>query len=83
MRFVTTLALLALVSITASAAPRANLPVLTAESDDGSVALALDALRVEVLIRGHLARTTFELTYRNDLDHDLDGEFVFPLPPDA
>lgn len=83
MRFVTTFALLAALASIAVASPRANLPVLTAQSDDGSVALAIDAVRIEVLIRGHLARTTFDLTYRNDLSHDLDGEFVFPLPPDA
>lgn len=65
------------------AAPRAAVPSLTIEGDNGSVALALEALRVEVLIRGHLARTTFELTYRNALDHDVDGDFSFPLPPDA
>jgi len=61
----------------------AKMPMLTANGDDGSVALAVEALKVDVLIRGHLARTTYELTYRNDLDRDVDGQFKFPLPPDA
>src|ERR1044071_3390425 len=64
-------------------AAAATLPSLTVESDDGNVALALDAVQVEVLIRGHLARTTFELTYRNHRDEPLEGRFTFPLPPDA
>ncbi|HEX8254666.1 MAG TPA: VIT domain-containing protein [Thermoanaerobaculia bacterium] len=61
----------------------ATLPSLTVTDERGSSALTLAALRVDVLIRGHLARTTFELTYRNALDHDVDGQFVFPLPADA
>lgn len=69
--------------LAATQANAANLPTLTAAGDDGNVALSLDAVRIDVLIRGHLARTTYELTYRNDLDRDLDGEFTFPLPVDA
>jgi len=85
MRFVTGLFLFAvlLLGVPASAAPRAAIPSLSVEDDEGFVALALDAVRVDVLIRGHLARTTFELTYRNDLDYDVDGNFTFPLPVDA
>lgn len=66
-----------------SAAPRGVLPSLVCETDDGQVALAIDAMRVRTLIRGHLARTTFDITFRNDLDRDLDGQFSFPLPADA
>jgi Ca-activated chloride channel homolog len=66
-----------------SAAPRLAMPTLTSDGGDGRVSLAIDALRVRTLIRGHLARTTFEITFRNDLDRDLDGQFVFPLPLDA
>jgi len=66
-----------------SAASRVALPSLTAEGDDGRVSLPIHALQVDVLIRGHLARTTYEVTFRNDLDRDLDGQFSFPLPPDA
>ena len=85
MRFVTGLSLVAVLLLApyASAANKAAIPSLAIEGDDGMVALALDAVRVDVLIRGHLARTTFELTYRNDLEYDVDGSFTFPLPVDA
>jgi hypothetical protein len=74
-------AVLALLCLRPAAA--ATLPSLTIESDDGTVALAIEAIEVDILIRGHLARTTFELTFRNHRDEDLDGRFSFPLPPDA
>ncbi|HEY0156263.1 MAG TPA: VIT domain-containing protein [Thermoanaerobaculia bacterium] len=64
-------------------AAAATLPSLTIEGDDGNVALALESVEVDVLIRGHLARTTFELTFRNHRDGDLDGRFSFPLPRGA
>jgi Flp pilus assembly protein TadD len=85
MRFVTGLSLVAVLLLAphASAASKAAIPSLAIEGDDGMVALALDAVRVDVLIRGHLARTTFELTYRNDLQYDVDGSFTFPVPVDA
>jgi hypothetical protein len=85
MRFVTGLSLVAVLLLAshASAANKAAIPSLAIEGDDGMVALALDAVRIDVLIRGHLARTTFELTYRNDLEYDVDGSFTFPLPVDA
>ncbi|MDP9191897.1 MAG: hypothetical protein M3P06_09380 [Acidobacteriota bacterium] len=85
MRSVTSLSLIAVLLFAAhtTAAPKAGIPSLTVEGDNGMVALALDSVRIDVLIRGHLARTTFELTYRNDLDFDVDGSFTFPLPADA
>ena len=64
------------------AAPR-SVPTLNVEGDDGNVALELSALQIRVTIRGHLARTEYELTYRNSLDRDTGGEFYFPLPPNA
>ena len=66
-----------------SAASRVALPSLMSQDDDGRISLPIHALEVNVLIRGHLARTTYEVTFRNDLDRDLDGQFSFPLPPDA
>jgi hypothetical protein len=59
------------------------LPTLTVEADDGNVALELSAVSVRATVRGHLARTEYELTYRNSLDQDVGGRFNFPLPPDA
>jgi len=61
----------------------ASIPTLRVEGDDGSVALALTAMTVDVTVRGHLARTEFELTYRNELDRIVEGKFTFPLPADA
>ena len=52
-----------LLVVPAFAAQHAALPTLTApEGDDGSVTLTLESLSVHVLLRGHLARTTYELT---------------------
>lgn len=61
----------------------AGIPTLTVEGDDGNVALALSAVSIRVTVRGHLARTEYELTYRNSLDRETGGTFSFPLPPDA
>jgi len=85
MRLTAGVALLTLLLVTpAFAAQHAALPTLSApEGDDGSVVLTLESLSVHVLLRGHLARTTYELTYRNHTDRQLDGDFAFPLPPDA
>ncbi|HJQ39807.1 MAG TPA: VIT domain-containing protein, partial [Thermoanaerobaculia bacterium] len=64
-------------------AERPAIPTLSIDGDDGKVALDLVALQVRVTIRGHLARTEYELTYRNALDRVVGGEFRFPLPADA
>ena len=67
----------------AGAAQKPLLPTLTVATDDGSHALELVAIRVDTTIRGHLARTECELTYRNDLDRVVEGDFSFPLPAGA
>jgi hypothetical protein len=86
-------ALLVLVLVTASAlaAPRSDsfkrgmtvAPTLTVNDEQGRSALTLAGIAVHTIVRGHLARTIFELTYRNDLDRVVSGDFVFPLPADA
>jgi len=58
-------------------------PALVARDDSGETALELSAVAIRVTVRGHLARTEYELTYRSSLDRDVGGEFRFPLPPDA
>ena len=85
MRSVTRFSFVALLVVSTSvlAAPRAAVPSLSIAGDNGSTALALEALNIHVLIRGHLARTTYELTYRSSLPHDADGDFAFPLPDGA
>lgn len=67
----------------AGAAGKPPLPSLTIATDDGQHALELVAVRVDATIRGHLARTECELTYRNDLDREVEGDFSFPLPAGA
>src|SRR3954452_11441351 len=86
MRLRTMAALLAILTITPAfaAAQHAAIPRLTITNDDkGIVPLRLESLEIHVLLRGHLARTTYELTYRNATGRELDGDFAFPLPPDA
>ena len=61
----------------------AGTPTLTLDDANGRTALALSRVDVHVLVRGHLARTTFDLTWRNDLDRVVGGSFVFPLPKGA
>src|SRR5256886_85237 len=61
----------------------AAVPRLIMPSDDGGDAVVLSAATVRVTIRGHLARTEYELTFRNKLARIVGGDFVFPLPPDA
>src|SRR5947207_2123080 len=61
----------------------AAVPRLIMPSDYGGDAVVLSAATVRVTIRGHLARTEYELTFRNRLDRVVGGDFVFPLPPDA
>src|SRR5436190_721877 len=67
----------------AGAARKPLLPTLTIATYDGQHAIELVAVRVDATIRGHLARTECELTYRNDLDSVVEGDFSFPLPAGA
>jgi len=79
----TILAVHVFVSISAgAAAARPGLPTLILE-DEGGRALELVEIRIHTTIRGHLARTECELTYRNDLNRVVAGNFTYPLPADA
>ncbi|HET7437373.1 MAG TPA: VIT domain-containing protein, partial [Thermoanaerobaculia bacterium] len=71
------------VSSSLFAAERRTIPTLTATDAGGATALALTRATIRVTIRGPLARTELQLTYRNDLDRELSGDFFFPLPPNA
>jgi hypothetical protein len=64
-------------------AERPAIPALTVKGDDGTIALDVTALKIRVTIRGHLARTEYELTYHNSLDRVTGGDFHFPLPADT
>src|SRR5437764_12005413 len=61
----------------------ATMPALIVDGDDGKVALQLSAVRIHITVRGHLARTEYELTYHSSLDRVTGGDFYFPLPADA
>lgn len=79
MRSVAVALLVVCIAVTSSAA----VPRLIMPSDDGGDAVVLSAASVRVTIRGHLARTEYELTFRNRLPRIVGGDFVFPLPPDG
>ena len=61
----------------------AAVPRLVMPGDDGTDAVVLSKAAIRVTIRGHLARTEYELTFRNALPRVVGGEFIFPLPPDG
>lgn len=69
--------------VTPLLAARPAVPTLTAEDDQGNIALELSALAIRVTMRGHLVRTECELTFRNAMDRVVGGNFHFPLPADA
>lgn len=56
---------------------------LVAEIDGRDVALAIEKHLVDVVIRDAVAETTIDQVYANGTDQQLEGEFTFPLPPDA
>ena len=60
-----------------------DVPALLMPADEGGEAVVLSSIDVRVTIRGHLARTEYDLTFRNKLDRIVGGDFVFPIPPDG
>jgi tetratricopeptide (TPR) repeat protein len=61
----------------------ALVPELRITEEGSEASLPLSAVSVNVTVRGHLAKTEFNLTYRNQLDRDVSAEFLFPLPSSA
>lgn len=55
------------------------LPLLRIANDSSGAALELRQLRVDVQVTGNIATTTFDLTFYNDRNQVLEGEFDFPL----
>lgn len=45
--------------------------------------LSITKVNTEVLIHGYLAETSVTLTFLNNSDRDLEGEFFFPLPKNS
>ncbi|MGB0680715.1 MAG: VIT domain-containing protein, partial [Polyangiales bacterium] len=68
-------------------APLAGLGELSAKrpgaAAEQSESLRLAQHHVEVRVTGHVARTVIEESFANDSEHELEGIFRFPLPPDA
>src|SRR5438477_11832585 len=58
-------------------------PRLVMPADDGRDAVTLSSVDVRVTIRGHLARTEYDFSFRNNLNRVVGGDFVFPIPPDG
>jgi tetratricopeptide (TPR) repeat protein len=56
-----------------------GIPVLKVIVDTSTVALQITKLDVEIKITGNIATTIFDITYYNDTDEVLEGEFDFPL----
>ncbi len=56
---------------------------LVAKVDGRNVALSVGSHKVTVDVRDQIARTTIEETFVNHTDAQLEGQFHFPLPPDA
>ena len=76
MRFL--LSFLAVACVASAQAPR-----LTFNDGSQRRALAVQAVAVDVTLTGDVAETRFTLTYRNDTDRVLEGEFIMPLPDGA
>ena len=55
------------------------IPVLKVLADTGTIALEIAKLNIEIKVTGNIATTIFDITYYNDTDEVLEGEFDFPL----
>ena len=53
------------------------------EKEDKERPLSIAEHKVKIRVRGHVARTEIEETFRNDDDDTLEGIYRFPLPPGA
>ena len=55
------------------------IPALKVLSDTGNIALQIAKLNIEIRVTGNIATTIFDITYYNNTDEVLEGEFDFPL----
>ncbi|MDH3583914.1 MAG: VIT domain-containing protein [Phycisphaerae bacterium] len=86
MRCLLVLAVLGFYAVDLSAQPAAAPPAgprLVVQVEQKKRTLALEKLDVRVLIDGFAARTALTMTFANELDQQLDGELIFPLPAGA
>lgn len=61
----------------------ARLPELRIQDGENSKPLKLKDVNIHIVQRGHLARTEWILTYQNNENRDLRGDFIFPIPDQA
>jgi tetratricopeptide (TPR) repeat protein len=55
------------------------IPVLRIANDSTGKTLQIHKLVISVQVTGNIATTTFDITFYNSLDKQLEGEFDFPL----
>ncbi|HEU4471410.1 MAG TPA: VIT domain-containing protein [Flavisolibacter sp.] len=55
------------------------IPILTADTDTGSMRLQLSDLHISVQVTGNMATTSFDMKFYNPSDKILEGSFDFPL----
>jgi hypothetical protein len=59
---------------------QSSIPVMRFQGDSGeSRSLAISSLYVDIKVVGNYAVTTFNITYYNPFERQLEGEFDFPL----
>jgi hypothetical protein len=56
-----------------------TLLVKRGENDKSSSPLSIKKIKLDVKVVGNIATTTMDITFYNDLNRVLDGEFCFPL----
>ncbi|MBC7864233.1 MAG: hypothetical protein IAF38_14745, partial [Bacteroidia bacterium] len=49
------------------------------EREDATVPLRMSRVKMDIKVTGNIATTTLDITYCNELDRILDGQFCFPL----
>ena len=67
----------------ASTSLQAQTPVLKVDGKAENTGVTLQALDLQVEVTGHVATTTFTMTFKNNTGRTLEGELVFPLPDGA
>ena len=64
---------------TLSFKPTSMFPALLVKEKGTSSPLELNELQIDINVVGHIATTTFEMTFYNDSERILEGQLYFPL----
>ena len=59
--------------------PTSMFPALLVKEKGTSSPLELNELQIDINVVGHIATTTFEMTFYNDSERILEGQLYFPL----